>query len=108
MRMFDMSNDSHLFKTYDDLRGEGYKLIGNNLVKGESEFVPLYEAKMVYHYNHRYSDFSQTEGERAHILPKIPLEKLKDIDFEPIPFYWVTKQDMESRYEERKWKKNGL
>ncbi|MEA9419559.1 DNA methyltransferase [Aeromonas caviae] len=105
MRMFDMSNDSHLFKTYDDLRGEGYKLIGNNLVKGESEFVPLYEAKMVYHYNHRYSDFSQTEGERAHILPKIPLEKLKDIDFEPIPFYWVTKQDMESRYEERKWEK---
>ncbi len=103
MAMFHMSNDSHLFKTHEDLIGEDYELNGNRFLKGESEFVPLYEAKMVYHYNHRYSDFSQTGGERAHILPKIPLERLKDMAFEPMPFYWVSKHDMENRYKEKKW-----
>ncbi|WP_151676286.1 Eco57I restriction-modification methylase domain-containing protein [Acinetobacter soli] len=103
MAMFHMSNDSHLFKTYEDLRGEGYELHGNHFIKDESEYVPLYEAKMVYHYNHRYSDFSKTDGERAHILPKTSLEKLKDMTYEPIPFYWVKKSDMEQRYVGKNW-----
>ncbi len=103
MAMFHMSNDSHLFKTHEDLRGEGYELHGNHFIKDESEYVPLYEAKMVYHYNHRYSDFSKTDGERAHILPKTSLEKLKDMTYEPIPFYWVKKSDMERRYVDKNW-----
>ncbi|CAA0078313.1 Eco57I restriction-modification methylase domain-containing protein [Zhongshania aliphaticivorans] len=103
MAMFHMSNDSHLFKAYEDLAGEGYELDGNHFIKGDSEYVPLYEAKMVYHYNHRYSDFRQTQGERAHILPKTPLDILKDMSYEPMPFYWVPKQEMESRYKDKNW-----
>lgn len=35
MRMFDMSNDSHLFHTYDELIEDGWELEGNIFVKNE-------------------------------------------------------------------------
>jgi hypothetical protein len=103
MRMFDMSNDSYLFKTYEEMLSEGYKLEGNCFYKGDQEYVPLYEAKMVYHYNHRYSDFKLTPYERAHILPKTTLDDLQDPLYESLPFYWLPKEDMEERYKEKEW-----
>lgn len=103
MRMFDMSNDSHLFKTYEDLIGEGYELDGNHFVKDKSEYVPLYEAKMVYLYNHRYGDFSKTNGERAHILPRATNEELADLNSTSIPFYWVPERDVNNELAKKDW-----
>jgi hypothetical protein len=48
-RMFDMSNDSHLFKTREKLEENGFELQGNHFVKGEKRYLPLYEAKMMHH-----------------------------------------------------------
>lgn len=108
MAMFHMSNDSHLFKTYEDLIGEGYDLDGNHFIKDKSEFVPLYEAKMVYLYNHRYGDFSKTGGERAHVLPNLQEEELKDPGKLPLPFYWVPKSDKQNRLSDRDWHSHWL
>lgn len=108
MRMFDMSNDSHLFKTYQEMKSDGYDLDGNSFVHGSEKLLPLYEAKMVYHYNHRHSDFSGTNGQRAHILPKIDSNRLNDPDYEPIPFYWVAKEEVDERLKEKGWAKEWL
>lgn len=35
LRMFDMSNDSHLFRTREQLEQEGYQLDGNLFVRGK-------------------------------------------------------------------------
>ena len=73
LRMFDMTNDSHLFRTKAELEQDGYCLEGNRFYKGGECFVPLYEAKMVYQYNHRHGDFRDSrDGERTHVLPLFP------------------------------------
>jgi hypothetical protein len=56
MSMFHMSNDSHLFKTRTELEALGFHLFGNRMVKGEEVYLPLYEAKMIWQYNHRFAN----------------------------------------------------
>lgn len=54
LRMFDMTNDSALFKRRDELEKEGwYPVEGNRWRKGEAEAVPLYVGRMVHNYDHR-------------------------------------------------------
>ncbi len=55
--MFHMSNDSNLFETYSNLIEKDYTLEGNVFVKGEDKWLPLYEAKMVWHYDHRFNTY---------------------------------------------------
>lgn len=54
--MFHMSNDSHLFRTRDELEADGWALEGNHFTRGGQEFLPLYEAKMVSFFDHRAAD----------------------------------------------------
>ncbi|HAC92704.1 MAG TPA: hypothetical protein DCF63_19040, partial [Planctomycetaceae bacterium] len=54
--MFHMTNDSHLFRTADELSAEGATLIGNQWVRGDQRWLPLYESKMCWFYEHRAAD----------------------------------------------------
>ena len=54
VRMFDMTNDSHLFRTAARLEEEGfYPIQGNHWRRGDEECLPLYEGKMVQAFDHR-------------------------------------------------------
>ncbi|MDQ2688611.1 MAG: BREX-1 system adenine-specific DNA-methyltransferase PglX, partial [Armatimonadota bacterium] len=57
LRMFDMTNDSHLFKTQTDLEAEGFYQdaddAGQIYTHGQTKSLPLYEGKMVQMYDHR-------------------------------------------------------
>ena len=54
VRMFDMTNDSHHFKTAAQLEAEGfYPVEGNRWKRGEELYLPLYEGKMVQAFDHR-------------------------------------------------------
>ncbi len=54
MRMFDMANSSHLFRSATDLRTNGfYPVQGNRWKKGEELYVPLYQGRVIWHYDHR-------------------------------------------------------
>lgn len=91
LRMFDMANDSHLFRTREELEGDGWKLEGNVFVKGEERYLPLYEGKMMHLYNHRAAD---VEVNDKNILRKgqgsrLSTEDLKNPFRLPIPHYWV-------------------
>ncbi|MFB9736121.1 Eco57I restriction-modification methylase domain-containing protein [Streptomyces thermocoprophilus] len=103
MRMFDMSNDSHLFRpsaqdgeTLDDLLKAGWTLEGNVLKRGEERLLPLYEAKMLHHYDHRFSTYENaTEKQLAvNTLPRFTLEQHQDATSAPLPRYWVPEQDV--------------
>ncbi|HHV36538.1 MAG TPA: N-6 DNA methylase [Candidatus Cloacimonetes bacterium] len=98
MRMFDMTNDSHLFKTKANLEASGAKLRGNIFFGESTRYLPLYEAKMIHHYNHRFGDFSMLPiGSQSTQLPEVPLEVLQDTDYEPLPRYWVEEADLLTR-----------
>ena len=53
-RMFDMTNDSHLFRAAAQLDSAGfYPVQGNRWKRGEEMYLPLYEGKMVQGFDHR-------------------------------------------------------
>ncbi|MFL6758889.1 Eco57I restriction-modification methylase domain-containing protein [Sphingomonas sp.] len=54
LRMFDMTNDSGLFHTADELEADGwYPVEIGRWRKGKAEAVPLYEGKMIQAFDHR-------------------------------------------------------
>src|SRR5581483_3862370 len=51
-RMFDMANDSHLFRTREQLEQDGWRLGGNSFYKNGERYLPLHEGKMIWHFDH--------------------------------------------------------
>ncbi|MET7850774.1 DNA methyltransferase [Streptomyces avermitilis] len=103
MTMFHMSNDSHLFRpaaqngeTFDDLLRAGWVLDGNVLVRGEERLLPLYEAKMLHHYDHRFSTYENATEKQLNkgTLPRFTLEQHHDVSAVPLPRYWVPEEDV--------------
>jgi len=92
-RMFDMSNDAQLFRSYAELASDGWRLEGNIFVRGEEQMLPLYEAKMLHHYDHRWATYGKT-GRSAR---DIPLEEKNTPHGFALPRYWVPRQEVEKR-----------
>ncbi len=103
--MFDMTNDSGLFKRRDELEAQGwYPLGGNRWKKGEAEAVPLYVGRMIYNYDHRSSHVTTNEENLHNAALSANLsavEKAKPDCF-PTPQYWVSKSDVPEK-ERREW-----
>ncbi|MGW5507803.1 Eco57I restriction-modification methylase domain-containing protein [Streptomyces albogriseolus] len=103
MRMFDMANDSHLFRPdaqngemFDDLLKTGWELDGNVLVRGTERLLPLYEAKMLHHYDHRFSTYENATEKQLNkgTLPRFSLDQHQAPKAGPLPRYWVPEQDI--------------
>ncbi|MEU2063290.1 DNA methyltransferase [Streptomyces sp. NPDC013455] len=103
LRMFDMANDSAVFRpdaqrgeTFDDLLDEGWNLKGNILVRGDERLLPLYEAKMLHHYDHRFSTYEGATGNQLNkgTLPRLTAARHQDAAACPLPRYWVPEEDV--------------
>lgn len=92
MTMFHMSNDSGLFHTRDQLEDDGWTLEGNIFVRGQERMLPLYEAKMIHHYDHRWATY-----ERDGTVRDVTREEKKDPNFVVMPRYWVTKKEVDAK-----------
>ena len=97
MTMLHMANDSRLFRTRCELETNGLCLRGN-IFEGTSErYLPLYEAKMIYNFNHRFGDFALLDpGEREHILLKLRTRCWQDENY-TTPRYWVAEGEITTR-----------
>jgi hypothetical protein len=100
--LFNMTADSDLFRTREDLEGQGFRLVGNRFVRGEEVYLPLYEAKMFWHYDHRFATFAGKDTRDVE-----PGEK-EDPAFLPLPGYWVPKEETEARLREAGWERGWL
>lgn len=88
-RMLDMSNDSYLFRTYAQLTELGATLNGTTFTTVDGEtYVPLYEGKMIWHYNHHYGSWP-IEGERPNSINMPSETELENPDSCIMPWYWV-------------------
>lgn len=107
LSMFHMTNDAHLFRTREQLEADGFLLVGNIFEKGDISYLPLYEAKMIHQFNHRFGDFGMVKGSnRSHVLPEVPITKLQDPSYESLPWYWVPAKEIAERLHGRwqyKW-----
>ena len=90
-RMFDMANDSHLFCTREALEGDGWKLQGNTFCKSEEKCLPLYEGKMIWHFDHRFGTYKEQTQAQANQgkLPELDEQQHADPSIFPLPHYWV-------------------
>ena len=94
-RMFDMANDSHRFRTRDRLEADGWKLAGNVFRKDGAEYLPLYEAKMVHHFDHRWATY-RTDGGKE-VATDVSLQNKENPDFTVLPRYWVAAHEVRLR-----------
>ncbi|MEV6378042.1 DNA methyltransferase [Streptomyces sp. NPDC051773] len=101
--LFNMTSDSHLFRpdaqngeTFDDLLKDGWCRVGNVLVRGAERLLPLYEAKMLHHYDHRFSTYEGATEKQLAVgtLPRLTLDQQQDPATTPLPRYWVPEHDI--------------
>ncbi|MDP2784406.1 MAG: hypothetical protein Q8O38_07435 [Sulfurimicrobium sp.] len=100
-RMFDMTNDSGLFKRRDELEKEGwYPVSGNRWKKGEAEAVPLYEGKMVQMYDHRAASVvvNVDNLHRPAQQESATAAQHTDPNFLPMPQFWVDAAEVRKQY----------
>lgn len=107
-RLFDMSTDSDVFAGASRLASDGFTRDGRDWISTISgqRYVPLYEAKMIHHYNHRWATYEgsasedkardSTDAERA------------DPTFEADPRYWVPEAEVEARLAAKGWARGWL
>jgi hypothetical protein len=90
-RMFDMTAASHLFRTRTQLEIDSWRIEGNTFYKNNEICLPLYEGKMIWHFDHRFGTYEgQTEAQaRQGKLPELSNEEYSDPWRFPLPQYWV-------------------
>ena len=89
--MFHQTNDAELFHTADELKRQGFRLEGNQWVKGKKRFLPLYEAKMVQAYDHRAASvvIETDKWMRQGQTVRTSLVAHQNSDFVVQPRWWV-------------------
>ncbi len=91
-RMFDMTNDSGLFLTRDELVKRGFEPASlNRWRKGDDEAVPLYVGRMIHHYDHRHASVTVNEENLHNAASGSALEATDKAgpNTYPQPQYWV-------------------
>jgi hypothetical protein len=106
--MLHMANDSGLFRTADELMPDGWTPDGSTIMRDGWRKLPLYEAKMVHHFDHRYGDYAdRAAGSLDSQLPDVPPERLDDPTYSPCARYWVDESEVSSRLAGR-WSRGWL
>ncbi|MEU0765488.1 Eco57I restriction-modification methylase domain-containing protein [Streptomyces albogriseolus] len=102
--LFNMASDSHLFRTQEQLAAEGWTLKGNVFERDGQRYLPLYEAKMLHHFDHRLGTYEgQTEAQaNMGTLPRVTPEQHDDPEFVSMPRYWVPEFDVFTGKQDRK------
>ena len=97
--MFMMNTDSGLFRSSEELKAEGFKLNGNVFRRGSETYLPLYEGKMVDHFDHRAADvvMSATATARQRQPRYLSMEEHQDPARQACPQAWVDEHEVDSR-----------
>lgn len=116
-RMFDMSGDSELFRTASQLNAAA--AVQEGVVWNVSErfpspgvslgrWLPLYEAKMLSHFDHRFGSYPPGHIEDTRALPRPTPQQQSDPDYDPNPRYWVAEAQVAERLKAKGWSREWL
>jgi len=99
--LFNMTSDSGLFRTRMEMEAEGWRLQGNVFERGEARYLPLYEAKMLHQFDHRWATYDGLETRDVTVAEKA------DPHCVALPRYWVPEREVQARLE-RRWDRHWL
>lgn len=99
MAMFHMANDSGLFRTRAEMEAAGQTLTGNTWDGPLGKFLALIEAKMVNHFDHRFSTYEGATQAQLNVgaLPRLDAAAHADPHRFTQPDYWVAETVIQSR-----------
>ncbi|MBF6446212.1 N-6 DNA methylase [Nocardia elegans] len=100
--LFNMTSDSGLFHTREELEKDGWTLNGNVFERGDERMLPLYEAKMIHHYDHRWATY-EPDG----TVRDVTFEEKQDSKFVALPRYWVIDAEVAAKLKDR-WDRDWL
>lgn len=108
MAMFHMASDSGLFRTRAEMEAAGQTLTGNTWDGPLGRFLPLIEAKMVNHFDHRFSTYEGATQAQLNVgaLPRLDAAAHADPHRFTKPDYWVAEPEVKARLAgktDRKW-----
>ena len=90
--MFHMTNDSRLFRTAAQLESKGfYPVEGNRWKRGEELYLPLYQGRMIWHFDHRANSVRVNPESTHNPYLSKPVTEAQHADpaFLPQTQYWV-------------------
>lgn len=95
--LFHMANDSGLFSAADELREAGADFDGWAWAQGDQRWLPLYEAKLLSHYDSRFSTYAGATQEQLNVgsLPRLTDSQHDDPVVEPLARYWVAEDEVD-------------
>ena len=97
--LFNMTSDSHLFRTSAQLDVMGfYPVEGNRWKKGEELYIPLYQGRMIGQFDHRANSV-RVNPESTHnpyLSEEVSDKQHADPKFLPQSQYWVPASEVES------------
>ena len=93
--LFNMTTDSHLFHIREQLEADGGRLAGNVFHRDGTEYLPLYEAKMIHHFDHRWASYRTEAGNDVAV--DVTREDKQDPGFAVLPRYWVEAREVQLR-----------
>jgi len=84
--LFNMTSDSNLF--FDE---------------PATDRLPLYEAKLIHHYDHRWATYDDDGSSRA-----VSLDEKLDAEFQVTPRYWVERGEVQARLLAKGWDRQWM
>ena len=96
--LFNMTSDSHLFRTTAQLQAEGfYPVQGNRWKRGEELYLPLYQGRMIQQFDHRASSVrvNPNNVHNPYLSEEATEAQHADIGFLPRSQYWVPARNVE-------------
>jgi hypothetical protein len=99
--MFMMNTASGLFRTREQLEAAGWRLHGNTFERGDERYLPLYEAKLLHHFDHRWATYDGLETRDLTAAEK------DSPDCMVLPRYWVPASEVAARLAGR-WERGWL
>ncbi len=85
-------------KSRSELEASGLRLQGNRFVGRGERYLPLYEAKMMQQFTHRWATYAANGKTRA-----LTAGELRNPDFVVMPRYWVHEKEVAAKSE--RWHK---
>ncbi len=102
--MFHMANDSHLFRTSEQLETEGfYPVEGNRWKRGEELYLPLYQGRMIRQFDHRANSVKYNPDNTINPYLSVAVTEAEHANpaFSPMTQYWVLEQEVSGNMPDR-------
>ncbi|MCA9207462.1 MAG: hypothetical protein KDA55_03860, partial [Planctomycetales bacterium] len=99
--LFNMASDANRFHQPSDLTDDHFN--GWSYTDGHTEYMPLYEAKMVNIFDHRFSTYRGATQAQLNVgaLPRLSAKEHDDPDLEVLARYWVERSDVQAALQAR-------